>query len=77
MKPYAVLVLPAFWRPLGCRVPLAIVGTIVVCYVPYLGAGKGVLGFLAGYFSEEGLSSGDGIWLVALAQTAVRSGCRA
>ena len=39
VKPYAVLVFPAFWRPWDWRVPLAIVATISLCYLPYLGAG--------------------------------------
>jgi hypothetical protein len=68
-KPYAVFVLPAYWRPWDWRVPLAVAAAIALCYLPYLGAGKGVLGFLGGgYLSEEGLTSGEGIWLVALAQ---------
>jgi alpha-1,6-mannosyltransferase len=70
-KPYAVLILPAFWRPLqwDWRVPLAVVAAIIACYLPYLGAGWNVLGFLGtGYISEEGLSTGEGIWLTALAQ---------
>lgn len=72
VKPYAVFVLPAFWRPWDWRAPLAVAAAIAVCYLPYLGAGKSVLGFLGGgYLSEEGLTSGDGIWLVALAQRAV------
>jgi hypothetical protein len=69
-KPYAVLILPLFWRPWDWRVPLAIVATILACYLPYLGAGTGVLGFLGqGYLSEEGFTSGSSIWLVALLQT--------
>ena len=68
-KPYAVLILPAFWRPWDWRVPLAVAAAAVACYLPYLGAGWGVFGFLTGYISEEGLSTGSGIWLVALAQT--------
>jgi alpha-1,6-mannosyltransferase len=74
VKPYAVLVLPAFWRPsswkgLDWRVPVAVVAAVVACYLPYLGAGSSVFGFLgSGYLSEEGLTSGEGIWLVALAQ---------
>ncbi|HKS65360.1 MAG TPA: glycosyltransferase 87 family protein, partial [Xanthobacteraceae bacterium] len=69
-KPYAVLVLPAFWRPWDWRVPLAIVATILICYLPYLGAGKAVLGFLGqGYLQEEGFVSGTSIWIVALLQT--------
>jgi hypothetical protein len=68
-KPYAVLVLPAFWHPWDWRVPLAVAAAVLACYLPYLGAGWGVFGFLTGYISEEGLSTGSGIWLVALAQT--------
>lgn len=69
VKPYAVLVLPAFWRPFDWRVPLAIVATVLVCYAPYLGAGKAVLGFSGGYIAEEGIASGDGILAVALIQS--------
>jgi Gpi18-like mannosyltransferase len=71
-KPYAVLILPVFWRPWDWRVPLAIAATILVCYLPYLGAGTGVFGFLGqGYLQEEGFVSGSSIWLVALLQTVV------
>ena len=70
-KPYAVLVLPAFWRPWDWRVPLAVAAAVLACYLPYLGAGWGVFGFLTGYISEEGLSTGSGIWLVALAQASL------
>jgi alpha-1,6-mannosyltransferase len=70
VKPYAVIVLPAFWRPWDWRVPLAIIVTVFVCYAPYLGAGRGVFGFLSGYVAEEGLTSGSGFWLVSLAQAA-------
>lgn len=70
VKPYAVVVLPAFWRRWDWRVPLAIVATVALCYLPYLHAGRGVLGFVtAGYLSEEGFSGGDGFWLVALVRT--------
>jgi type IV secretory pathway VirB2 component (pilin) len=69
IKPYAVLVLPAFWRPWDWRVPLAIVCTVLVCYLPYAGAGTRVFGFLSGYAAEEGLTSGAGIWLTLLLQT--------
>ncbi len=69
-KPYAVLILPVFWRPWDWRVPLAIAATILACYLPYLGAGAGVFGFLGqGYLSEEGFTNGSSIWLVALLQT--------
>ena len=70
VKPYALFILPAFWRRWDWRVPLAVIATIVLCYLPYLGAGKSVLGFLgSGYLAEEGLTSGEGIWLTLLIQT--------
>jgi alpha-1,6-mannosyltransferase len=72
VKPYAVVVLPAFWRRWDWRLPLAIVATVALCYLPYLGAGRGVLGFMTtGYLSEEGFSGGDGFWLVALVRAFV------
>lgn len=72
VKPYAVVVLPAFWRPWDWRAPLAVLATVALCYLPYLGAGSGVLGFVTtGYLSEEGFSGGEGFWLVALARAAV------
>jgi len=72
VKPYAVVVLPAFWRRWDWRMPLAVVATIALCYLPYLDAGRGVLGFVTtGYLSEEGFSGGDGFWLVALVRAAV------
>ena len=72
VKPYAVLALPAFWRPWDWRVPLAAVVTAGLCYLPYAGAGRGVLGFLtSGYLSEEGLAGGEGFWLVGLVQAAI------
>src|SRR5215213_2751025 len=50
VKPYAVFVLPAFWRRFDWRVALAVIVTIALCYLPYLGAGTGVFGFLtSGY----------------------------
>jgi alpha-1,6-mannosyltransferase len=72
VKPYAVLVLPAFWRPWDWRTPAAVIATAIVCYLPYLGVGSGVFGYLgAGYLAEEGLTpGGDGFWLVALVQAA-------
>jgi len=73
VKPYAVLILPAFWRASSWknwdwRVPLAIGAAVLLCYAPYLGAGTAVLGFSSGYFAEEGLASGDGILLVGFIQ---------
>jgi alpha-1,6-mannosyltransferase len=69
VKPYALILSPAFWRPWDWRVPLAAVATIVLCYLPYLGIGRGVLGWLPGYLSEEGLADGAGFWLTLAIQS--------
>jgi sorbitol-specific phosphotransferase system component IIC len=69
VKPYALFVLPAFWRRWDWRVPLAVVAAILICYLPYLGVGRGVFGFVtSGYLAEEDIIGGQGIWLVSLAQ---------
>ena len=66
-KPYAIVAMPAFWRPWDWRVPAAVLATIVLCYLPYLGAGRGVLGFVTtGYLGEEGFTDGSTFWLIAL-----------
>jgi len=43
-----------------------------LCYLPYLGVGRGVLGFVTpgGYLGEEGFADGEGFWLVALIRMA-------
>ena len=70
VKPYALVALPVLWRPWDWRLPLVVAGTIALGYLPYAGAGAGVLGFVTtgGYLAEEGLVGGDGFWLVALAR---------
>jgi hypothetical protein len=60
-------VLALVWRRWDPKVPAVVIATIALCYLPYLSVGWGVFGFLTtGYLSEEGLSSGDGIWLLSL-----------
>ncbi len=73
VKPYAVVALPAFWRPWDWRAPAAAVAAAALCYLPYAGAGSGILGFVttSGYLSEEGFTDGGGYWLVALVRAAV------
>jgi alpha-1,6-mannosyltransferase len=60
---------PAVWRPtrtnsVDWRWPAAFVATICLGYLPFIGVGSRVLGFLPGYVSEENLTSGTGFWLV-------------
>jgi hypothetical protein len=45
VKPYALMALPSFWRRWDWRMPLVVAATIVLCYLPYLRAGRGVLAF--------------------------------
>ena len=67
VKPFAAPALAAIWRPWDWKMPLSVIVTVLVCYLPYLTVGWGVLGFLpSGYLSEEGLVSGEGFWLLSL-----------
>jgi alpha-1,6-mannosyltransferase len=70
-KPFAALALPALWRPWDWKLPLACIAVIALCYLPYLSVGTGALGFLSGYLAEEGLKSGDRIWLLAALRTLI------
>ena len=54
---------PALYKRWDWRLPVAFAVTIVALYLPYIGIGAKVLGFLGGYVSEEGLDQGRGIWL--------------
>jgi hypothetical protein len=66
VKPYAIAMLPAFWRPWDFRAPILCILLVVALYLPYLGVGEGVIGFVPTYLHEEGFLAGDGFWLVAL-----------
>jgi alpha-1,6-mannosyltransferase len=54
----------ASWRQRDFRLPLVILLLIPLAYLPYIGIGSGVLGYLPGYAREEQLGSGSGLWLV-------------
>lgn len=65
-KPFAVLALPAIWRPWDWKLPLVVLAVVSLCYAPYLSVGSGALGFLTrGYLTEERLSSGEAFWPLA------------
>ncbi len=66
VKPYAIAMLPAFWRPWDLRAPLLCLVLAVLLYVPYLSVGAGAIGFVPTYLNEEGFIAGSGFWLVAL-----------
>ena len=66
-KPLTLAALPAFWRRWDWRAPLAFLVACVLLYLPYIGIGTGVIGFLPNYASEEGISSGQGFLILRLA----------
>src|SRR5262249_42884990 len=53
VKYFHVVTAPALYKRWDWRLPVAFVTTVAVLYLPYVGAGAKVLGFLGEYFSEE------------------------
>jgi alpha-1,6-mannosyltransferase len=67
VKAYIAPVLAAIWRPWDWKMPLVVIATIALCYLPYVSVGWGVFGFLPhGYLSEEGIISGDDFWILSV-----------
>ena len=62
VKHFHVVTGPALYKRWDWRLPLAFVVTVAVLYLPYIGVGAKVFGFLGGYMSEEGLDRGSGIF---------------
>ena len=54
VKPYAVLSLPAFWRPWDWRAPLAVAAAILAAICPISAPASGVLGFVTTGLSVGG-----------------------
>ena len=71
IKLLPICLLPALWRRWDWRMPLAFGAIVVLAYLPYLGVGSGVLGYLPGYAREEGLDSGGGYYPLFLLAQAV------
>ena len=63
VKFYPVAIGPALYRRWGWRLPLAGALTVVLLYLPYIGAGRNLFGFLGGYGDEEGFRDGSGVFL--------------
>jgi hypothetical protein len=60
-----VILAPALWRRWDWKFVAVFTVLIALFYAPYLGAGKGVLGFLSGYGAQEGIDSGNGIFFLS------------
>ena len=66
-KLYPVILLPALYRRWGCALPVVFAAAIAVGYLPFIGVGWRVFGFLPGYAGEEGFdTSGAGFYLLSL-----------
>jgi alpha-1,6-mannosyltransferase len=63
VKYFPVVTGPALYRRWDWRLPAAFIATMAVLYLPYIGAGAKVFGFLGEYLSEEGLDKGSGVFL--------------
>lgn len=71
VKFFPGVIFPALYRRWDWKMPLAALAVVVLAYLPFLGAGSSVLGFLPGYVSEEGLASGTGFFLWNLLHAAL------
>ena len=76
VKFFPLVLAPALWLPrrsnLGdWRWPAGFAAVILSAYLPFLGVGRRVLGFLPTYFAEEKLASGSGFWALDLLGRAV------
>ena len=63
VKFFPAVLLPALYRRWDWKMPVAAAATVAIAYVPFIGAGSALLGFLPGYLQEEGLHSGAGFFL--------------
>jgi alpha-1,6-mannosyltransferase len=71
VKYIPIVTAPALYKRWDWRFPLAFVVTTIVLYFPYIGAGSRVTGFLGGYFVDEAMINGQGLFLWALLHHAV------
>jgi hypothetical protein len=61
-----IVLAPALWCRRDWKFLAALCATIIILYLPYLGAGRAVFGFLDGYTAQEGLNSGQGVYVLDL-----------
>lgn len=68
VKLFPIVLFPALWRRWDWKMPAAFATVAAIAYAPYVWSFnlRGVLGFLPGYTTEEGLKSGDRFYLMNL-----------
>jgi alpha-1,6-mannosyltransferase len=72
VKFFPAVIAPALWRRRDWQLPAGFAAAVLLCYLPYRGAGWKVLGFLGGYAGEEGFDRGGaGFYLWDLAGAAL------
>jgi len=75
VKLYPAVLLPAFLRRRDWRLPAIFAAAVALAYLPFLGVGWGVFGFLPGYAAEEGFTdSGAGFYWWSLARAVLPLG---
>jgi hypothetical protein len=75
VKLFPAVLFPAFYRWGKWKMALAFVASVLISYVPYLSVGPvGTLGFLPGYASERGMTSGEQFFLLAVARRLFSAG---
>jgi hypothetical protein len=75
VKLFPLVLAPALWRPRRSNIgdwrwPAIFIAVIVAAYLPYIGVGSRVLGFLQGYVAEENFVSGTGFWVLDMIRRA-------
>jgi hypothetical protein len=67
VKLFPAVLFPALYLRRSWKLPLAVVVTILIAYLPYLSVGPvGVLGYLPGYANERGMVTGEQYFLLAV-----------
>jgi alpha-1,6-mannosyltransferase len=66
VKFFPAILFAAFYRRWDWKMPLTFTAIVLLAYLPYASVGSGAIGFLPGYFQEEGLVHGWGIFPLAV-----------
>jgi len=65
VKFFPIVIAPALYQRWGWRFPVALLAVVGVLYLPYLDVGWHALGFLPRYAEEEGLTTGQGFFMLS------------
>jgi hypothetical protein len=71
VKFYPAVLAPAIYRRSNWIMPIAFAAAVSAAYLPFIGVGWRVFGFLPGYMAEEGFAGGSGFYFLGLLRLAV------